>query len=291
MKSAFCLLLFALAAASAFAASTAPTTPSDSLIRAATKGDVAGVEEILHAGGDVNARNALTGWTPLIGAAYYGHPQVVEVLIKAGANVNLQDYQHSTALMKAVTLGSFDDFEAIVRRKSEVLKLLLKAGADPQARDRFGVAAWQMPFDDDLPPFVRIFEEAGVKGVLEEELLQAVNAGDLQKARTFLEKGADVNFQTRDGDCWSQALAWGNPDMIDLLFQHGGSLDHRMENEITPLMVAAAIGSEKLVQEFLTAGADVTVKNSDGQTALDLALKSGNAAIAQILRQAMDRKR
>jgi ankyrin repeat protein len=164
--------------------------------------------------------------------------------------------------------------------------MLLHAGGDPYAKDGLGVAVWQMPFSDDIPEFIKIFEDAGVKGVKEEELLFAINKGDLATARSLIAKGVDVNLQTDEGDsCWTRALMWGNPEMIDLIFKNGGNPNQTMENGVTPLMIAATTGNTQLVKALLDAGAQISPKNKDGQTALDLAMKNGNPEIIRLLKK------
>jgi uncharacterized protein len=270
-----------------FASFTIASDADDSLVRAARKGDVAAIKESLGDGANVNARNEATGWTPLIAAAYYGYPEAAQLLIQSGADVNLFDHHHGSALMKAVTLGSFENREDIVVRKSEIVKLLLQAGADPYARDALGVAVWLMPFTDEVPEFIRIFEDANVKGVKEEELIQAIDAGDLTGAAKLLEKKADVNLPTDEGDtCWTRALMWGRSEMIELLLNHGADVNAQLVGGQTALMLAVTAGNEKLVRELLHAGARADMKNEKGQTALDLALKNGNQQIIQLLNAA-----
>jgi uncharacterized protein len=45
-------------------------------------------------------------WTPLMSAATYGHLEIVEILVAAGANVDIQDEDHQTALVKAARQGN-----------------------------------------------------------------------------------------------------------------------------------------------------------------------------------------
>jgi hypothetical protein len=54
----------------------------------------------------------------------------------------------------------------------------------------------------------------------------------------------------------------------------------------TPLMYAAARGHAPLTELFLRNGASVALLNDEGETAVDLALKLGHAAVADILKQA-----
>ena len=52
------------------------------------------------------------------------------------------------------------------------------------------------------------------------------------------------------------------------------------------LMYAAAKGHAGLVELFLRNGADSTLVNSEGDSAVDLALRLGHSQIADILKQA-----
>jgi len=57
---------------------------------------------------DVNARERLYGRTALMIAAAAGHGEVVDLLIEAGADVNLADLEGSTALSLARNSGNLD---------------------------------------------------------------------------------------------------------------------------------------------------------------------------------------
>ena len=57
---------------------------------ACIKGDLERVRQLIQEGQDVNRGNRF-GWTPLMLAALNGHDQVVQELIRAGADVNGKD--------------------------------------------------------------------------------------------------------------------------------------------------------------------------------------------------------
>lgn len=89
---------------------------------------------------NVNANPTVSGGTPLycsIGtplhvAAGHGHTEIIDILIKAEAKVNLQDAMGDTPLHKAV-YGSYDG-----SRKATV-EALLQAGADTTIKNKKGL--------------------------------------------------------------------------------------------------------------------------------------------------------
>jgi ankyrin repeat protein len=60
----------------------------------------------------------------------------------------------------------------------------------------------------------------------------------------------------------------------------------RGPNGYTPLMYAAARGHSGLTELFLRNGANAALLNSEGDSAVDLALRMGHSAVADLLRQA-----
>lgn len=88
------------------------------------------VRAALAHGADVRSTNRYGG-TALIPAAEHAHLDVIRLLLAAGTPVDHVNDLGWTALGEAVALGNGD------RRHQEAVRLLLRAGADPDARDRF----------------------------------------------------------------------------------------------------------------------------------------------------------
>ena len=81
-------------------------------------------------GADVNARSA-SNFMPLADCAGQASPEAVRVLLAVGANVNaLSSMYDLTALHNAAQAN-----------RTETVRILLAAGADPAIRDRFGKTA------------------------------------------------------------------------------------------------------------------------------------------------------
>ena len=103
----------------------------------------------------------------------------------------------------------------------------------------------------------------------ESPLMLAALRGDLAMARALISRDADVN---KTG--WvplHYAASRGHIPMIDLLLEHHAYIDAESPNQTTPLMMAAMYGSATSVKLLLEAGADATLRNDAGLSALDFA--------------------
>lgn len=139
------------------------------LILAAKANDPARVRELIAAGGNVNAKDAIQdsaflyagaegfnevlqltldagadvrsinryGGTALIPASEHGHTDTVRILIAAGVPVNHVNNLGWTAMQEAILLNNGGP------NQQDVVRQLLAAGADPDIRDPEGRTALQ----------------------------------------------------------------------------------------------------------------------------------------------------
>ncbi|NXV90136.1 ANR11 protein, partial [Calonectris borealis] len=77
------------------------------LHRAAARQDVALVRNIIKAGGNVNVQD-YAGWTALHTASVEGFYEIANELLKAGADVNARGNEQITPLQDALTEGHYE---------------------------------------------------------------------------------------------------------------------------------------------------------------------------------------
>jgi hypothetical protein len=110
------------------------------LFQAIQRGNVHTIERYLNERGDPECRNDL-GMTPLMAAVKYSWPKMVRMLLEHGANPNACDSQGRTALHYAA------------KRSFDCCKILLRSGADVNARDHAGksiLGEWWYELDQFL---------------------------------------------------------------------------------------------------------------------------------------------
>jgi ankyrin repeat protein len=69
-----------------------------------------------------------------------------------------------------------------------------------------------------------------------------------------------------------------------MLIDHGANVNARKYDYWTPIHVSAYNGLLGIVELLLERGADTSIKDDDGRTAYQLALRQGHRKVADLLR-------
>jgi tetratricopeptide (TPR) repeat protein len=119
------------------------------LFEAIDGNDIQTVRILIKAGVNVNVRTpASDGWTPLL-EAVRGSEEIVDLLLRSGADPNIASFRGYTPLMRAAGHGC----EAIIR-------MLIAANAKLDAVDDKGQSALDMAYAEGFPRAAAILEEA-----------------------------------------------------------------------------------------------------------------------------------
>ena len=234
--------------------------------------DLADVTHCLSAGANIEARNRL-GMTPLMHAAFYGTAEVVKVLLDAGADLEARTEDGTTPLFfAAANDGSYayrevdvskhglvraeaaKEAQPAVRLWAEMAKVMLDAGADPNAGNYAGIPL-----------------QAAARGGNAEMIKALLDAGvDPDQKITYSHGG--VSFAL----CLSSinGSVWTNKEAVKALLDGGANPNVRCNDfERTPLHHAAnGQGFDvEVAKMLLDAGADPNARNEFGQTPLHTA--------------------
>lgn len=187
--------------------------------------------------------------------------------------------------------GAFEDFFAAARRddESSVVRLALR-GFDLNTRDENGNSALLLAIREESWRVVRFLLEQPLVQVEsrntagESPLMLAALKGQLPLVKRLIERKADVN---KPG--WAPlhyAATNADPvsaDLVRLLLEHHAYIDAESPNKTTPLMMAARYGTPEVVKLLLEEGADPTLKNEQGLTALDFAQRAERKDAANLI--------
>jgi len=221
----------------------------DELLQASETGDLAAVTNALQQGAQVDARDSGFGRTALMTASMHSFIDVMQVLLAAGANVNLQARLGETALIMAASA-----------RGGESIRLLLANGADPTIadRDKKTVLMWLVdiqfhrggvPFES-ITPLVEAGAQINAQDAAGRTALMWAVQGDLggrvrpKVLGALVQNGADVNLVGPNGETAMFGLVRYIDDVIDL------------------------DGGRSCIQVLLDAGADPNVRNHARRTPL-----------------------
>jgi len=121
-------------------------------------------------------------------------------------------------------------------------------------------------------------------------LHQAAADGDIEKVKSLISKGEDVNAKDEQGlTPLHQAVSYGHRDVAELLIANDADVNAKNERRITPLHKAAGAGFKDIAELLIDNGADVNAKDVLQFTPLhSAAMKGDNKTIELLLSKGAD---
>lgn len=252
-------------------------SPAYQLAYAAYMCDVEKVRALLDSGVSAKAKEEESGATALDAAILRGCDEVVGMLLAAGADRWHRSEDGTDALDLARIVGS----PVLPEVAGWYAQALLDGDpAGKPAAERHGITmlmahAWA----GDMEEVRKIVDAVGVHP--ESGKINVENAFKLDK---LLKAGDDAGWTPLH---WACAGPNDHPDLVALL---DAAANRQDDNEMTPLMLAAAMGHEQMVKALIASGADAAASRETGggrATALDDAAWQGDAAVVRTLLDAM----
>ncbi len=247
------------------------------LLKAASRGLLEEVKDLLDLGLDVNSRSKY-GNTSLMRAAFKGHADVTELLLERKADANAENSQGNTALIFAIGAGH-----------AEIVELLLKHGANASCKAVGGNTALMAACLSENPSIVGLLLRAGAdvnesNGDGDTPLLRACDRGRAQMVEDLLVAGASINAGNKHGNTALMKAAFkGYYSIVRLLLAAGAHVNVKNAYGNTALMKACHRGHFRLAKLLLEAGADVKAKDKEGATALMRAEKIERQDLIELL--------
>ncbi len=106
--------------------------PQMDIHTAVVTGNLEAVQMHIAAGTDINTKDPFGGSSPLISAAVFGKSEIAKVLIDAGADINFQNNEGSTALHTAAFFC-----------RPEIVKMLLAKNANRTLKNKYNSTAYE----------------------------------------------------------------------------------------------------------------------------------------------------
>jgi len=235
------------------------------LMLAAQTGFVERIKKLLDAGASINMRDNKRQ-TALTYAAlgYSARSDIIRFLVAAGLRADDENDDGQTALMLTAQ-----------RHVADAISHLLKAGADPNKKDKVGrtalmYAVSEAVYPDRVPDAVISLIGAGADVNAADEsgqtvLIFALRGRSLQSIKRLLEGGARVNAQDKQG----------LTALIHAIKCPVCGSENEMAGEVRVL---------------LEGGADVRIKDNQGRTALMLAKQADIKSLINLLEEAERRR-
>jgi uncharacterized protein len=164
---------------------------------------------------------------------------------------------------------------------TKLLRELIDNGANVDTENELEETALMVASREGRTDAVKLLLQKGAD--TEGGLTRAVDGGHVEIAKLLLNAGAEIQ-----PDALCRSATAGKIELAELLLEKGANVNESFANddqyEATPLALASAAGHADLVKLFLSKGADPSLKDSEGKTALDVASAANHQQVVDLLK-------
>ena len=240
------------------------------------------IDLLIENGLAVNRKKDADGMTCLVWAAYSGKTDLVQKLIKAGADCNVPDRSGRLPLKVACSRGHED-----------IAVLLIRHNASRGVFDDSHHDALVEAIRRKLP----IATQMLIERTPEEELKGAYGQRVLKYAIDYCDEGSillcgrlNVNRKINGKPALLYAIQKDDAQSAVALFKMGADIHVRDESGNTALMWAVKKGMMRLTKALLASNVSLEAENKNGYTARDIALENGHPAFAEAIQREAARR-
>uniref|UniRef100_A0A8B9Q249 Death associated protein kinase 1 n=1 Tax=Apteryx owenii TaxID=8824 RepID=A0A8B9Q249_APTOW len=252
------------------------------IIHAINDDNVPGLQHLLGSltNYDVNQPNK-HGTPPLLIAAGCGNIQMLQLLLKRGSRIDVQDKAGSNAIYWASRHGHV-----------ETLKFLNENNCPLDVKDKSGETALHVAARYGHVDVVQFLCSIGSYPNFQDKeeetpLHCAAWHGYYSVAKALCEADCNVNIKNKEGETpLLTASARGYHDIVECLAEHGADLDATDKDGHIALHLAVRRCQMEVVKTLISQGCFVDFQDRHGNTPLHVACKDGNVPIVMALCEA-----
>ncbi|XQJ27244.1 ankyrin/TPR repeat protein [Leishmania guyanensis] len=245
----------------------------EKFLRAARSRDAADCSRMLKEKPELANSVEAGGYSALHFAAFNGDAQMICLLLEYKANTNVENMDGNTPLIMAVK-----------GRQLECIRILVNGGADVNKESDSGSTAAHYAASMGYLDCLHLLVELGAKTMYTDSeagtlLHWACHSGDLNCIGAVIyEFNVPINaVDKHGGTALFTALFMKKVDAVEFLVEHGATVNIAIaEDGSTPLHIAVEHANSECVRLLCSYGADVSAKNVEGKTPLDLAKVANN---------------
>lgn len=185
-------------------------------------------------------------------------------------DIDVQSDDNLTPLLYAISKGKLD-----------IVKYLVKKGADYGLENKKGQIAWEVAYKaghKKIAKYLYFSDNNLTKSLdgLKSKLEDACESGKLSDSiktelTPLIEIGVIDVDNSEDGKYLHTAAFYGYVNMVGFLVNSGANVNAKTKTGSTPLHLAAKADNLDIVEYLVIKGADVNIKNNDGKKPVDLA--------------------